>query len=272
MSAKPFNIDRVRDKANCMEERLQKVLASAGIASRRKAEAMIVAGRVQVNGQPVTALGTKVDPEKDTIRFDGKPLTKPEIVVYLVHKPKNVVTTADDPAKRRRVIDLVPASPRVFPVGRLDRTTEGLILLTNDGELALHLSHPRYEHTKEYQVTGVTRRPVADLIQQIQKGINLDGDLVVPDAVIFGGVRDNRLTLSIVVHEGRKHLIKRLCSRVGFEVTRLIRLRVGSLTLEGLRPGQSRRLNRQELRELQTETKIHKPGLPPDPANHSVDQ
>ena len=255
-----------------MLERLQKILARAGVASRRKAEAMITSGRVQVNGKLVTNLGSKADLATDAIRVDGKPLATPEIVVYLLYKPINVVTTADDPLQRKKVLDFVPKEPRVFPVGRLDRSTEGLILLTNDGELALRLTHPRYEHAKEYRVTGVTRRPVPELMSALEKGVQLDGELVRPDSVSFEGVREHKLTLTIRVHEGRHHLIKRLCARVSFEITHLARVRLGSLTLQGLRPGQYRRLSATEIARLQAETKSPKAASPAGRASRSSGQ
>ncbi|MEK7461006.1 MAG: pseudouridine synthase [Patescibacteria group bacterium] len=254
------------------KERLQKILARAGVASRRKAEAVITAGRVKINGQVVTELGTKADPDQDKITIDGKLLDQPSTVVYIVNKPAGVVTTTIDPQSRNRVIDLVPSEPRVFAVGRLDRMTEGLILLTNDGELAQRLTHPSYEHQKEYLVTGVASRPVEEIIRLLKNGIRLDGILIVPDEVRFEGVRDHRLTIAITVHQGQNHLIRRLCPQVGLEITRLVRSRLGSLTLEGLALGKYRRLGAAELALLVNSSKRSQSGLPPARANPSADR
>ena len=253
-------------------ERLQKILARAGIASRRKAEAYLTAGRVAVNGKVVTDLGSKADWQTDQITVDGRPLDRPQTVVYLLNKPPDVVTTSADPLGRQQVTDLVPKDPRVFPVGRLDRMTEGLLLLTNDGELALRLTHPRYEHSKEYLATGVTSRPIKDLVAGFQAGTLIDGKLIVPDAVRFVAIRDHRVTLAITVHEGQNHLIRRLCGRRGFEITRLVRTRLGPLMLADLPPGRYRRLGESEVSQLLAATSLSQSDSLAVPANQSGGQ
>lgn len=255
-----------------MSERLQKILARAGVAARRKAEQLILAGRVTVNGQKVTTLGAKAEADADDIRLDGQPISLPATVVYLLNKPAGVVTTAHDPFGRKRVIDLVPSSPRVFPVGRLDRLTEGLILLTNDGDLALRLTHPRFEHPKEYLATGFTKRPVAEVIKRLQSGVRLDGSFVKPDHVELQGIHGGQVVVAITVHEGRTHLIRRLCSRVKFEITRLVRVRIGELRLGTLPPGRYRRLEPEEVATLTELATTLSRTLPPDPTTGSGDR
>lgn len=245
-----------------MKERLQKILAHAGVASRRKAEEYLVAGRVAVNGVVVTELGTKADPQVDQIAVDGKLVGREQTVVYILNKPADVVSTAQDAFNRKRVIDFVPKTPRVYPVGRLDRMTEGLIILTNDGDLALELTHPRYEHEKEYEVSGVSRQSIDRLVDRLRRGVELPDGFIKPDKVTFHGVRRNALVISLVVHEGRHHLIRRLCAKVGFDIVRLVRTRIGALSLHDLEPGEARQLTQTEISQLRA-------SLPTDPDSQS---
>lgn len=232
-------------------QRLQKIIAQAGVASRRKAEELITQGRVTVNGQVVKTLGAKADPDQDKVAVDGKILVaSQEKLVYMLNKPENVVTTTRDPGGRKTVFDFLPKGPRVFPIGRLDRMTEGLLLLTNDGDLALKLSHPRFGHRKIYEVTLASSRPIDTLVASLKKGVNLDGHHFQPDAVDLAGIRDGRPIIRLTVHEGRTHLIRKLCGRLGFEVLRLRRVQIGSLALGDLKSGEIRSLSAMEMEML----------------------
>jgi 23S rRNA pseudouridine2605 synthase len=230
-------------------ERLQRVLASRGVASRRKAEELIRAGRVSVNGVVVTELGTRVDPEKASIRVDGKPVKRQARRYYLLHKPSGFITTKSDERGRQTVMELVPAEPGLFPVGRLDRDTEGLLLLTNDGDIANRVMHPRYGLTKEYLVL-TPRKPSEAIMSKVRDGIVIDGKLVVPHE--FRVVREtaNGVLLSVVLHEGMNHVVRRLMDAAGIPVTHLRRERIGPLSLAGIPRGSYRELTRGELISL----------------------
>ena len=232
-----------------MNERLQKILARAGIASRRKAEEMIRAGRVQVNGLVVTEMGRRADPAADRIAVDGRVIAQPEPFVYLVlHKPQGVLSTTRDDRGRRIVLDLIPAQERIYPVGRLDAGSEGLLLLTNDGELAHRLTHPRYEHEKEYHVL-VQGCPTPETLERLRKGVSLEDGPARVDAVELLS-EGKESWLRIIVHEGRKHLVRRLCAAVGHPVQRLIRVRIGPLTLGNLPTGRHRHRTDDEIKQL----------------------
>jgi len=229
-------------------ERLQKVLASRGWGSRRACEELIAAGRVTVNGE-VAQLGRRVDAEHDHVEIDGAPVgIRPELVHYLLNKPAGVVTTAADPQGRRTVVQLVPAEPRVFPVGRLDVDTEGLLLLTNDGELANRLAHPSHGVEKEYLATVATHGgPVsAGAIRRLREGVELDDGLTAPARIS----QPSPGVLRITIHEGRNRQVRRMCEAVGHPVTRLVRTRIGSLRDRRLRPGTWRVLTAVEVRDL----------------------
>ncbi|MGQ9684085.1 MAG: pseudouridine synthase [Anaerolineae bacterium] len=232
------------------EERLQKVLAHAGVASRRRAEEMICEGRVRVNGELVTTLGTKVNPRRDVIHVDGKPLGRPEPpAYYLLNKPPGVLSAAMDERGRTTVVDLVRSRSRLYPVGRLDLDSEGLMLLTNDGALALRLAHPRYEHEKEYRVQ-VQGRPDPEALQRLQSGIAMEGGRTLPIRVRIEGEDRSGTWLRMVLREGRKRQIRRMLEIVGFPVLRLIRVRMGPLRLGDLPLGAYRPLSRQEVEAL----------------------
>lgn len=231
--------------ASPTEERLQKVLARMGFGSRRACEELILAGRVTVGGD-VAVLGQRVDPNRDRVEVDGVPLpVLPGLVHYLVNKPAGVVTTAADPKGRPVVVDLVPAEPRVFPVGRLDAETEGLIILTNDGELAQRLAHPSYGVEKEYLVE-VDGRPAAGALRRLREGVELDDGVTAPArvGVVAPGV------LRIVIHEGRNRQVRRMTAAVGHPVRRLVRTRIGPLRDNGLAPGEWRPLSLDEVKAL----------------------
>lgn len=232
------------------EERLQKVLAHAGVASRRRAEDMIAAGRVKVNGEIVTELGTKVNPRRDIIHVDGRTLGRPEAPVYLVvNKPRGVLSAASDARGRTTVVDLVRHRSRLYPVGRLDLDSEGLVLLTNDGALALRLAHPRYEHEKEYRVL-VEGLPDEGALQRLRQGIGLEGGRTRPARVSVDRECEQGTWLRIVLREGRKRQIRCMIEAVDHRVLRLIRLRMGPLHLGALKPGSYRSLSQGELRAI----------------------
>ena len=226
-------------------ERLQKVLARAGYGSRRACEEFIREGRVCVDGR-VAELGNRVDPARQIISVDGKLTpTAPAAVYYLLNKPDGVVTTAYDPQGRPTVLDLVQSPVRIFPVGRLDMNTEGLIILTNDGRLAHLLTHPSADVAKEYLVR-VEGDPSPAAIRRLREGVDLDDGLTSPAQVS----RVSEGLLRIVIHEGRNRQVRRMCAAVGHEVTRLVRTRIGPIQDATLSPGASRQLSLAEMRRL----------------------
>ncbi len=226
-------------------ERVQKVLARIGVGSRRASEILIADGRVTVNGE-VVILGDRVGPD-DELAVDGVVYTtQPDIVIYLLNKPAGVVSTASDPEGRPTVVELVPASPRVYPVGRLDLDTEGLLLLTNDGALTHRLTHPSFGVEKEYLV-HVEGEPSRRALRQLREGIELDDGPTAPAKVAL--VEPD--ALRITIHEGRNRQVRRMCEAVGHPVLRLVRTRIGPLTDSRLRPGQSRPLTGDEVLAVQ---------------------
>lgn len=227
-------------------ERLQKVLARTGFGSRRVCENLIADRRVRVNGE-VADLGRRVEVATDLVEVDGVPIGVREgLVYYLLHKPRGVVTTASDPQGRPVVVDLVPSSPRVFPVGRLDTDTEGLLLLTNDGQLAHRLTHPSFGVEKEY-LAEVEGTPTPAAVRRLREGVELDDGPTAPAKVAL--VAPNGLR--IVIHEGRNRQVRRMCESVGFPVLRLVRTRVGVLVDRSLKPGEWRPLETAEVRALE---------------------
>lgn len=226
-------------------ERLQKVLARTGFGSRRAAEELIEAGRVRVNGS-IAVLGRRVDPDQDRVEVDGIPVgVRPGLVHYVLNKPRGVLSTAEDPQGRPTVVALVPPEPRVFPVGRLDADTEGLLLLTNDGELAHRLTHPSFGVEKEY-LAEVEGAPSAGSLRRLRQGVELDDGLTAPARVSL--LAPNLVRISI--HEGRNRQVRRMCEAVGHPVVRLVRTRIGPLVERELRPGQWRPLTTSEVRDL----------------------
>lgn len=231
-------------------ERLHKVLAAAGIGSRRQCEELILAGRVQVDGQTITALGVRVDPQRQRIAVDTVDIARPRLAYYAVNKPVGVVCTNSDPQGRTRVIDLLPAgAERVYTVGRLDRNSEGLVLLTNDGELANRLMHPRYEVAKVYdvQVAGDAGR---DLAAQLLRGVHLAEGRARASRVQIKSHHGRSTVLRITLQEGRNREIRRLLARTGHKVMQLRRVSLGPLRLQALAPGAYRRLDDAEVRAL----------------------
>ena len=227
-------------------ERLQKGLARDGIGSRRVCEDLIAEGRVLVDGE-MAVLGRRVDPETALIEVDGAPVgVRPDLVHYVLNKPAGVVTTADDPQGRPTVVGLVPNEPRVFPVGRLDVDTEGLLLLTNDGELAHRLTHPSYGVEKEY-VAEVEGLPTRAVLRRLREGVELDDGPTAPARATLVDPSVVRLT----IHEGRNRQVRRMCEAVGHSVVRLVRTRIGPLADRSLAPGAWRELTGDEVRSLQ---------------------
>ena len=219
-------------------ERLQKVLAALGFGSRRACEVLIAEGRVVVNGT-VAVLGARVQPETDQVTVDGAPVgVRPGLVHYLVNKPKGVVTTASDPQGRPTVVELVPDEPRVFPVGRLDLDTEGLILLTNDGTLANAIAHPSTGVEKEYLVEVHGGRVSPSGLRHLREGVELEDGRTAPARV----TQPSPGVLRITIHEGRNRQVRRMCSAVGHEVRRLVRVRIGPISDRRLAPGDWREL------------------------------
>jgi len=226
--------------------RLQKVLAQAGLGSRRVCEDLIERRRVRVNGE-LAVLGRRVDPEVDLIEVDGAQIgVKAGLVHYLLNKPAGVVTTASDPQGRPTVVELVPAEPRVFPVGRLDAASEGLLLLTNDGDLTHRLTHPSFGVDKEYLVE-VEGEPHRGALSRLREGVELEDGRTAPAKV---ALLDPRI-LRVTIHEGRNRQVRRMCDAVGFPVLRLVRTRIGPLSDRTLGPGAWRPLVQDEVRALE---------------------
>ncbi len=224
------------------EEKLQKVLAGIGLASRRVVEGYILDERITVNGE-IAHIGQRVNRDKDDLSFDGVPLrVNPELVYYLLHKPKGVISTANDPQGRRTVNDLVPAEPRVYPVGRLDKDTEGLLLITNDGDLTYRLTHPSQGVEKEY-LAEVSQKVSRGSLRRLREGIQLEDGLTSPARV--SQIQDG--IIKIVIHEGRNRQVRRMFQAIGHPVKRLIRTRIGNMVDLTLQSGQWRQLNTLDL-------------------------
>nr|WP_054673260.1 pseudouridine synthase [Veillonella denticariosi] len=236
-------------------ERLQKYIASCGIASRRKAEALITEGHVQVNGRKVTELGVKIDPQKDRVKVDGQLLAQEKPVYYLLNKPKGgVITSVSDPQGRETVLDYIKnESKRIYPVGRLDLYTEGLLLLTNDGELAQNLTHPSKGVEKTYEVRIKGRVRDEDL-QIIANGVNLEDGMTAPATIIDLGFDDHNggvHEVEITIHEGKNRQVRRMFEHFGYRIHNLKRIAYGGgLTLGGVKRGGSRELTSREVKAL----------------------
>nr|BBH94348.1 hypothetical protein KTA_25470 [Thermogemmatispora argillosa] len=274
------------------KERLARFLAHAGVASRRRAEALIFSGRVQVNGQTVTTPATRIDPERDAVTVDGQPVQAQASghLYLMLHKPAGYVSTVSDPQGRPTVLDLLPADlrrQRLYPVGRLDRETTGLLLLTNDGEFALHMTHPRFSPEKRYHAL-VQGHPALGTLERLRQGVVIqedDGRLyrTAPVGVQQLGRTTGGTWLELRLHEGRKRQIRRMLASLGHPVIALHRVAIGPLTLGDLAPGAWRPLTRDEIAALRAQTKRTalsspmqppaapsrgarpQPGCPPDP-------
>lgn len=239
-------------------EVLQKAIAAGGFASRRAAEKLITAGQVRVNGRVVTKLGTRVNGEKDKITVSGQPLVASAAKVYfLLHKPKGIVSTVQDDRGRKTVISLVPTRERVVPVGRLDINSSGLLLLSNDGELVFKLTHPKFEHEKEYEVLiqvphDWKKENVKNALFRLRQGVRLvDGVKSAPaQSEIKEQISNDRYLVSITIHEGRKHQVRQMINAVGATVVELKRVRMGPIKLGDLAEGEWRELTAKELDDL----------------------
>ena len=245
-------------------ERLQKVLAAAGLGSRRNCEELITSGRVEVDREVVTQLGTRVDPLRQEVRIDGERLPDPKRVVYMLSKPVGVVTTNFDPDGRPRVVDLVPGEQRLFAIGRLDRMSEGLILVTNDGELANLLAHPRYGVEKKYlvQVAGV---PTPDTLDKLRRGIGLAEGMARAQHVHLKSQHKQSAVLEMVLDEGKNREIRRMLAHLGHKVHQLKRVAVGKLSLGDLLPGQWRQLAWSEVEALRKDALTQTAGFADGP-------
>ncbi len=235
----------MNDLADNGPERVQKVLARLGYGSRRVCEEIILARRVKVNGT-VAVLGDRVTPERDRLEVDGQVVsTKANLVYYLLNKPRGVISTSSDPHGRTTVVELVPKEPRVFPVGRLDGDSEGLLIMTNDGEIAFQLTHPSHGVEKEYLV-HLRRPPTDSELSKLKRGVILDDGPTLP-------TRISRLDLQVVrmtLHEGKNRQIRRMYESVSNEVVRLVRIRIGPITDRTLKPGEYRELSPKEVIQL----------------------
>lgn len=248
-------------------ERLHKILAHAGVASRRKSEEMILARRVRVNGEIVSVLGTQVDPDKDRIEVDGQRVRVEKKTYIILNKPKGYLSDIDEARGKPLAVDIVSSDKRLYAAGRLDVNSEGLLLLTNDGDLAHFITHPRYQHEKEY-LALVEGEPNAETFERMKKGIWYEGDKLRVDAVKtvrhlgemgrqqnLNAAPRGECWLSIVLHEGKKREIRHLCGAVGHPVKRLIRVRIGPLELGSLQVGKWRELSASEVRALENQSR-----------------
>ncbi|MEK7441393.1 MAG: pseudouridine synthase [Chloroflexota bacterium] len=238
-------------------ERLQKILAAAGFGSRRSCEEMVIAGRVRVNGK-VAKLGDKADLAADAVTLDGEPIAPEKLTYVLLYKPRGVVSSLDAQGDRRTVRDLVPLSQRLYPVGRLDALSEGLILLTNDGDLTNRLTHPRYGHDKEYRIS-VLGNVDQESLNAWQRGVVIEDEngkreRTAPAKVDVLERSGEGTWLRVIMREGKKHEIRRIAQSLGLHVARLIRVRMGGLVIGALKSGEWRHLTSEELRALMSET------------------
>jgi len=252
----PAGASNPKNAAGNSPERLQKVLAAAGLGSRRQCEELITSSRVEVDRRVVTELGTRVDPAKQQIRVDGVALAAVKLVYYAVNKPTGVLSTNRDPSGRPRVIDLVPAKNiRLFTIGRLDLHSEGLILATNDGELANRLTHPRYGVSKTYRVV-VAGSPTREVLDKLRGGVHLAEGLARAEWIHVKSRRKESTVLEMVLREGKNREIRRILARLGHKVLRLTRIAVGPVRLGLLPPGETRRLTQGEVKALRKEGAI----------------
>lgn len=234
-----------------MKERLQKIISGAGIASRRHAEKLITSGRVSVNNVVVTELGVKADAQKDVIRIDGSTIGIEKTLLYIaLHKPAGYITTLDDPEKRPTVIDLLPdVSERVYPIGRLDYESSGLLLLTNDGDFAQKIQHPSFQIPKVYRVK-IQGRLSKEELKQISNGVKLPDGIFKPESMQLEKFNDKSCWIRLTLREGKNRIIRRGFENAGHRVARLVREAIGSVTLEGLKEGTWRHLTSKEINQL----------------------
>lgn len=237
------------DQKNQTGERLQRVLAQRGVASRRASEQLIVEGRVKVNGDVVTELGTRVHPAKDQITVDGKTIGRQKPRYLVLNKPPGFITTTSDERSRWTVMDLIKVPERVYPVGRLDRDTQGLLLFTNDGEVANRVMHPRYELAKEYHVV-TNRRPNDGQLQDLRDGVLVQDVLVIPDEIRLLRETTEGVVIKLVLHEGMFHVVRQMMDKVRIEIVKLRRHRVGPISVTGIHLGAWRDLTPGELEQL----------------------
>lgn len=229
--------------------RVQKAIANAGLMSRRAAEEAMLDGRVQVNGEPVV-LGDRVDPETDVLTLDGNPIpVSEELETYLLNKPAGVISTASDPAGRETVVDLVESTKRLYPVGRLDADSEGLILVSNDGELTNRVTHPSFGVTKKY-LAEVAGDVTTSTVRRLTSGVELEDGLARAGSATIVDSRPGKTLVELVMVEGRNREVRRMLEAVGHPVTRLVRTAIGGLSDPGLKPGESRRLSPSEIQQI----------------------
>lgn len=235
-----------------MEERLQKYLANSGVASRRKCEDLILQGKIEVNGKVVTELGTKVNPERDIVKFDGKEVKQVEKMVYiLLNKPIGYVTTADDQFGRETVLDLVKVKERIVPVGRLDMYTSGALILTNDGDFVYKVTHPKHEIEKTYTVTvkGIVQNSE---VEQLRKGVKIDDYITKPAKVkiLKTDIEKDISRLEITIHEGKNRQVRKMCEAVNRKVLALHRSKIGGIGVKDIELGKWRYLRENEIQKL----------------------
>ncbi|WP_412990261.1 pseudouridine synthase [Pediococcus siamensis] len=234
-------------------ERLQKVMAEAGVASRRKSETLITTGRVKVNGEVVKTLGTKVD-ETDEIEVNGVPLQREKLVYLLFYKPRGVISSVSDEKKRKTVMSYFPdVRQRIYPVGRLDYDTSGILLMTNDGQLANRLTHPKFKFEKTY-VAKVEGIPTNKQLEDLRHGVKIDKKLTAPakTKILSSDLQKKTAIVEITIHEGRNHQVKKMFEKIGHPVNKLKREKYGFLTLEGLQSGEWRELRPNEINRLKS--------------------
>lgn len=239
-------------------ERLNKFLANSGVCSRRKADEHILAGEVKVNGARITELGIRIDPDLDIVEFQGKAVKLIDNYIYFaLNKPRGVVSTAENQAGEKTVIELVPNSPRVYPVGRLDKNSEGLIILTNDGELTKELTHPSFMHSKEYKVeVRIQNKELSQnnnagktIERKLVSGLKIDGKFMKVDSASCLILNPEFCILTLVLHTGYNRQIRKMCAKIGLEVVKLTRTKIVNLELDSLKlsPGQYRKVNKKDI-------------------------
>lgn len=231
-----------------MKVRLNKYISQCGIASRRKADALIEEGRISINGKVVTSLGFQIDENKDIVKFDGEKIKAENFVYFLLNKPKGVITTTADEKNRKTVVDLIETKSTIFPVGRLDFNTTGVLLLTNDGDFANKLTHPSNKYIREYEVK-LNEELSTEIEQKLLRGIILDGRKSRFKTILFPK-KEKRDTVIVTTEEGRNHFVKKMFDLVGLSVRKLDRIRFGDFATKNLRRGEYRKLSSQEIKNI----------------------